>query len=61
MKYLLKIVLLTILFIPMALVDLFRAAWIFDSTEIKKFWGSYKRIVKQNYYHAFGIKRPSRF
>ena len=61
MKYLLKIVLLTILFIPIALVDLLRAVWLFNATKLIDFWHSYKSVVRENYDYATGARRPRRF
>ena len=61
MKYLLKIVLLSILLIPFSLVDMCKAVWLFDNKDLKALWFNYKRAVKSNYRAAFGIRRPSTF
>lgn len=60
MKYLLKIVALSIIVIPMLAIDFFKGLWDFDFEDLYKLVFNYKRTIKQNWIKAFGISRPTR-
>ena len=61
MKYILKIVALSIIVIPMLTVDFFKGLWDFNFDDMHKLVANYKRTVRQNWIKAFGISRPTRF
>ena len=61
MKYLVKIILMTIVIIPVLLVDALRALWDYNTTVLKQSWSMYTGAVKSNWNKLCGIKRPTRF
>lgn len=62
MKYILKIMLLSIALIPFMAWELLVAAWIFRSDDVKQLWRDYSETVESNYRKAFPRKsRKPRF
>jgi len=61
MKYILQILLMTIVIIPVLLVDCFRALWDFDIAVLKQSRDMYTRAVQSNWNKLRGVKRPTRF
>ena len=61
MKYLVKIILMTIVIIPVLLVDSLRALWDYNTTVLKQSWSMYTGAVTSNWNKLCGIKRPTRF
>jgi hypothetical protein len=63
MKYLLKIILLSIAMIPFSVFEFIKYVWIFDSQDLKTLWSDYCHTVKTDYRRAFPrrSRRPSRF
>jgi hypothetical protein len=54
MKYLLKILLLCVAFIPISLWFILVYIWTFDSSELKQLWHDFKETIDYNYRRAFG-------
>lgn len=61
MKYLVKIILMTLVIIPVLLVDALRALWDYNTTVLKQSWSMYTGAVKSNWNKLRGVERPIRF
>lgn len=61
MKYLVKIILMTLVIIPVLLVDALRALWDYNTTAVKQSWSMYTNAVTSNWNKLRGVKRPTRF
>ena len=61
MKYLLKIILMTLVIIPVLLIDSLRALWDLNTTAVKQSYNMYTNALKVNWYKLRGIQRPVKF
>ena len=63
MKYLLQILIMSLLIIPILIIDGARGLWNFNFKKFNESRRMYANACKYNYCKAFGIKykRPSRF
>lgn len=61
MKYLVKIILMTIVIIPVLLIDSVRALWDLNTTAVKQSYTMYTNALKVNWYKLRGIQRPVKF
>jgi len=61
MKYLLKMIIMTIVIIPMLLIDSVRALWDLNTTAVKQSYTMYTNALKVNWYKLRGIQRPVKF
>jgi len=59
MKYLLKILLLSVALIPFSLWFILVFIWTFDSSELKQLWHDFKQTINSNYRRAFPYKSNS--
>lgn len=59
MKYLLKIMLLSLLLIPFMTWELIVAVWTFRTNNLKTLWNDYSSTVEFNYRRAFPRKPSS--
>jgi hypothetical protein len=61
MKYLLSILVMTLVMVPFMLFYIMKGLWEFNFDETKEMWNDYTDLATQKYRKAFGIKRPTRF
>lgn len=61
MKYLLSILVMTLVMVPFMLFYIMKGLWEFNFDETKEMWKDYTDLATQKYRKAFGIKRPTRF
>lgn len=61
MKYILQILLTTIVIIPILLIDAIKALWNFKPGPVKDSWKMYTRALQSNWNKLRGVERPIRF
>lgn len=61
MKYLLSILVMTLVMVPFMFFYIMKGLWEFNFDETKEMWNDYTDLATQKYRKAFGIKRPTRF
>jgi len=61
MKYLFKIIMMTLVIIPVLLIEAMRSLWDYNTTGFKQCKSMYTSGVKHNWAKLFGKNRPIRF
>ena len=61
MKYIVTIILMTLVIIPVLLMDSLLCLWHFDLNPLKISTSMYTNAIKRNWYKLRGVKRPTRF
>ena len=61
MKYIVTIILMTLVIVPVLVMDSLLCLWHFNLNPLKTSTSMYTNAVKRNWYKLCGIKRPTRF